>query len=309
MPVVHSLNKTMKEHIDEFYGNASIYRPNKFLVGFYGEYVRQAIEKLESDAKFERLASNQYTGNIKTSLGDTVYLTALDRWKVKHYHKKEEQVELKWTCTDVDIPNVQASVDNSYMIDSIKSIRYPLVKSAADDVQQVKIGIMEDRNLMMYQFFNALMNRFYSPQILKPRSSFHKLGMYVAVLQEDFVIPRGTKENGVQRDKDLDAVVSHIFEFNSIVMAGIPTLSFNNRIDQPLTYNLSFYAPNTFQGSFKTSFKGLRNNSSDTQFLSGVDGNGMDRTGQRYIKSNFEVNTSNLRTPINGVYERTTEPE
>ncbi len=309
MPVVHSLNKTMKERIDEFYGNASIFRPNKFLVGFYGEYVRQAIEKLKSDAKFERSASNQYTGNIKTSLGDTVYLTALDRWLSKHYNSEDEQVELKWTCTDAELPSVQASVDNSYMIDSIKSIRHPLVKSATDDVQQIKIGIMEDRNMMMYQFFNALMNRFYTPQILKPRSSFHKLGMYVAVLQEDFVIPHGVKENGTPRDKDLDAVVSHIFEFNSVVMAGIPTLNFNNKIDQPLKYSLSFYAPNTFQGSFKTSFKGLRNNSSDKQFLSGVDGNGMDRTGQRYIKSNFEVSINDLRTTTNGVYERTTEPE
>lgn len=328
MPVVHSLNKTMKERIDEFYGNASVYRPNKFLVGLYGEYVRQAIKKLKLDAKYERTPGNIYNGNIKSPMGngsqhivtdpitgknrvvtDTVYQTALDRWLAKHYNAEDEQVELKWTCTNAEIPSVQTTVDNTYMIDSIKSIQHPLVTSATKDLQQVKIGIMEDRNLMMYQFFNALLNRFYTPQILKPRSSFHKLGMYIAVLQEDFVYPRGMKENGKQRDKDLDSIVSQIFEFNSVVLAGIPTLNFNNKIDQPLTYSLSFYAPNTFQGSFKTSFKGLRNNSSDSDFLSGVDAKGMDKNGQKYIRSNFEIGLNNLRTTANGVYEKTTEPE
>lgn len=320
MPVIYSLDKTMKKRIDDFYGNASVFRPNKFLVGFYGEYVRQAIQKLRSDAEVERFSNNLYNGNQKESLGDKVYLRALNRWLKKHYNHKQEQIELKWTCTDVELPSVQTQVHNSYLVDSVTSIRHPLLISGTNDLQQVKIGIMEDRNMMVYQFFNALLNRFFTPQILKPRSSFHKLGMYVAVLQEDFVIPRGSDgtgnprergmlETGVPRDMDLDAIVSQVFEFNSIVMSGMPTLDFNNKIDKPLTYNLSFYTPNTFQGSFKTSFKGLRNNTSDKQFLSGVDSNGMDKTGQYYNRNNFEISTNRLKTNANGVYEKTLEPE
>lgn len=58
MPVVHSLEKTMENRITEFYGKSSIYRPNKFLVGFYGEYVNQAIKKLETDVRTERNPNN-----------------------------------------------------------------------------------------------------------------------------------------------------------------------------------------------------------------------------------------------------------
>lgn len=313
MPVVHSLEKTMETRITEFYGNSSIYRPNKFLVGFYGEYVDQAVNKLGLDSRTERNPNNQFNGNIKQEKGTDINNQALNLWKSRHYSQSDSQVELKWACSDVNIPSVQTRVESQLMIDSIKSIEYPLVMGHTG-IQQVTIEITENRNLMFYQFFNALMNRFFTPQILKPRSSIHKLGMYIAVLQEDFVIPQGIQENDVQRTKDLDAVVSQVFEFNSIVIKGIPELNFNNNIKGPLKYSIKFDVPNAFQGSFKTSktsFKGLRNNTSDTGFITGADANGMDKKGQSYLRSNFEVknDVGSRMTPTNGVYEKTLKPE
>lgn len=313
MPVVHSLEKTMESRIEEFYNKSTIFRGNKFLVGFYGEYVDQAIKKLQSDAEYERSSSNNYNGNIKSPIGtntvtDTIHKTAFEKWTSNHYFKSDSQVELKWGCSDAKIPTVQPNVESELYLDSIKSIKYPMILDAGG-LQQVTLEITEDRNLMFYQFFNALMNRFFTPQILKPRSSIQKLGMYIAVLQEDFVIPQGITERGVQRDKDLDAVISQIFEFNSIVPKGIPELSFNNDIKEPLKYSIKFDVPNAFQGSFKTNFKGLRNNTSDNQFIAGFDENAMDKKGQRYIKSNFEISNKSLMTNANGVYEQSLKAE
>lgn len=311
MPVVHSLEKTMEERITDFYGHSSIYRPNKFLVGFYGEYVDQAIKKLESDSKTMRNPDNRYNGRIKEftehnkkDLGTDVYNQALELWKTRHYFESDSQVELKWTCSNVQLPSVQPTVESQLLVDSIKSIQYPLVMGHGG-LQQVSIEIIEDRNLMMYQFFNALMNRFFTPQILKPRSSLRKLGMYVAVLQEDLVYPVGVKEgrSRTESDKDINAVVSHIFEYNSIVIKGIPELQFNNNIKEPLKYTIKFDVPNAFQGSFKTSFKGLRDNTSDTAF----DVNYMKTDGISYNRDNFEVTKPFTRA--NGVYEKTLKAE
>jgi len=309
MSNIINLNKPMKQRIDDFYGNSSVFRTNRFLVGFYGEYVRQAIKKLESDAKTERYNSNVFSGNQKLAFGEHIYLNALDRWKELHYNAEEEQVELKWTCESVTIPNTQVSIGNTkLLLDSVKSIKYPFITSGTDSIEKISINIIDTRDLMMYQFFNALLNRFFTPQILKPRSSFHKLGMYVAVLQEDFVKSGGIKENTEFRDADLDAVVKQIFEFNSIVIDGIPQLTFDQKGESILKYKINFSAPNTFQGSFKTSFKGLRNNTSDRQFLDlGVDQNTLLNNGTSYNRDNFEV--SSLLSQNNGVYEKTLEPE
>lgn len=299
----------MVDRINDFYAYSSIYRPNKFLVGFYGEYVYQAIKKMESDSKTMRSANNRYNGkvkefteNYKQDLGTDIYNQALTRWKENHYFESDMQVELKWTCSNVTLPGIHSKIESKMMVDSIKSIEYPLV-TGYGGVQQVSLEIIEDRNLMMYQFFNALMNRFFTPQILKPRSSMHKLGMYVAVLQEDLVIPQGVQENGTSRHRDINAVVSHIFEYNSIVIKGIPNLKFSNDSKNILKYEIQFDVPNAFQGSFKTSLKGLRDNTSDTAF----DANYMQKDGLDYNRNQFEI-TEPL-TISNGVYEKTLNAE
>ena len=63
--------------------------------------------------------------------------------------------------------------------------------------------------LMFYQFFNALMNQIFNPLILKARSSIHKLGMYIIVL--DGFSFANTEENlyftetGMVRDQTEEA--------------------------------------------------------------------------------------------------------
>ena len=106
-------------------------------------------------------------------------------------------------------------------------------------------------------------------------------------------------ENGQKRDADLDAVVSHIFEFNSILPKGISELKFDNSTYNKQTFTINFDVPNAFQGSFKTSFKGLRNNTSDPHFI--LDSNSTKRDGE-YNASQFEISKSQFQTPINGVY-------
>ncbi len=304
MPIVHSLNKTMEQRITEYYGGASVYRPNKFLVGLYGEYVGKAMKTMMADSKEERSPSARYNGNKKRMFNTDVYDNALDAWYRKYYFPEDDQVELKWACADVTIPTVKSSYETkSVRLDNHKSIKYPLLRSADSDGGEIKLTIVEDRNLMMYQFFNALHNQFYIPQILKPKSSFHKLGMYVAALQEDFVKATAKKENGELRDHDLESVVSQVFEFNSIAITGISDLQFKNDSKEIMTFTVSFKAPNLFQGVFKTSFKGLRNTGSDALYLaSNVDAVMLDPRTSEYKVNQFEITKKEMDAPGNGVY-------
>lgn len=302
MPVIHSLEKTMEQRITEYYGGASIYRPNKFLVGLYGEHVNKAINTLLADCETERSPSAQYNGNKKMSHNTQVYKNALLTWMSKYFNDEDNQVELKWTCSNVSIPTVKSNIDpKAVRLDNHKTIKYPLVK-AADNSGEIKLTIVEDRNMMMFQFFNALQNQSYIPQIMKPKSTFHKLGMYVAALQEDFVLPTTTTEGGYVRDFDLDSVVSQVFEFNSITIIGLSGINFANDAKDKLTYEVTFAAPNLFQGAFKTSFKGLRNTGSDAEYLKSIVDASMMTSASKYKIEQFELTKDELNSTGNGIY-------
>jgi hypothetical protein len=110
MAIIHDLDKTMKYHIDEFYGNASVYRSNKYLFGMFGDYVKLAVEKMEKGANEPN----------KLIFDSKVYKDALDNWKSTFYspfynpatHKNEHEVSMKWACAGVSIPHTSSDISN-----------------------------------------------------------------------------------------------------------------------------------------------------------------------------------------------------
>lgn len=291
MPIVHSIEKTMKERVDEFYGNASVYRTNKFLVGLYGEYVGKAIAKMEKESKIDSVSKNQ-----KLSHGGHVYNDAFNNWKkVFYYADNPPQVELKWACSNVTIPHTSSKISTENYIDSIKSIKYPVIMGTSEG-GKVVMEIREDKHLLWYQFFNAIINQFYSSQILKPKSSFQKVGIYIALLQEQFVNDVALTEFNKPRKDTIDTVVSQVFEFNSAVLSDISSMVIKNDSKDIMEYKVTFDVPNTFQGSFNDAFRGLRDNTSI-----GIDSTMLMNGTTQYNTSAFE--SSKLKDPMNGYYK------
>ena len=298
MPIIHDLDKTMKANIDEFYDNASVYRTNKFFVGMFGEYVKLAVDKME----FRSKSSN---GNAKIIKGSHIYEDAFNKWKGTFYstfeHPKTKmllgQVDMRWSCVDISVPHTSSAISTENYIDSIKSIKYPIIKGASD-TGDVVINVRDDKNMMWYQFFNALNNCFYRAQILKPRSSFQKVSLYVAPIQEQFVKSESFKENGKARESTIDSVVSQVFEFNSAVLKNISSMNLSNENKAILEYKVTFAVPNTFQSSFNNTYEGLVDNTSD-----GVDSRMM--VGNTYNDDAFTIknDASTLKTHQNGYYK------
>jgi hypothetical protein len=281
--VIHDLTKTMKQNIDEFYGNASVYRPNKYFVGFFGEYIKLAVDKMAKGAKSGNLIHGSY-----------IHLDAFNAWKQLFYHDDAEQLDMRWACAEITIPHTSSKIDTPTYIDSIKSIKYPIISSTTG-LGELKIKVRDDKHLMWYQFFNALNNCFYRAQILKPRSSFQKMSIYVAPVQEQFVHASYTDEFNNARQEAIDSVVSQVFEFNSAVLKDIASMNLKNDNKDILEYMVTFSVPNTFQGSFNNTYKGLRDNTAI-----GIDKN-LFGDG-KYKDNEFTISKNILKSETNGYY-------
>jgi hypothetical protein len=251
-------DKTAEEWNSGFYSNGSIYVGNKYLVGFYGEYVQKAVDSLIKYA-----ARDMVTNIPKEYNGRPIYKEMLNRWIAGHVNKDNKgrgfSVEMKWVVDHVDVPTVKTITETGYTVDTEKSIQFPLVRSHAGP-GLLNLTVIENKDLIWYQFFNALINCFFSPQLLKPTSSFQKLCAYVATFQ-GHNMGSGT----------YDMVPTQVFEFNSIVLKDPGSPRFVSSDAKKMMYNVSFECPDLFQQPFKEfgTFRGISDNMSDKEMLSG----------------------------------------
>jgi hypothetical protein len=300
-PEIPSINQSMAQRIEYFYNRASILANNKFLVGLYGEYVKTAFTKMQEYARFTGDPNNKIAKLIN---GKKLYETQVQKFLADHANPNSDfkEIELKWTAKGVRIPNVTTVTETTLNIDAIKTLYYPLIKGHIA-TGKIALDIVENRTMTMYHFFNALMNQFFDPKILKPRSSFQKLSMYIAVLNgeqyeniqdilsttkymEDEISTTKWMENGELKTKSnivgqvlktktmvvgeetkrfIESIPLQIFEFNSIVPNNMSDITLSSSDPKKVEYTITFEAPNLFQSSFNTlgEFAFLRDNSSD----------------------------------------------
>ena len=305
------LQSTQEHRVASFFNNASIHVPNKFVVGFWGQAVSGAIQYLSDYSVTDPLL------NVPKRVDKiNLYSEILYRWMGIHcpdYQQSSQSttgnnrttlsnvssVELLWACESITFPgSVTPKIDNEMVMDTYKNIAYPIITGHSGP-GEIQLTITEDRTLMFYQFFNAMMNQFFDPLILKPRSSFQKLGMYVIVI-DGYDTPNkyGYKRDYITKDDNgndyfvVEDVPLQVFEFNSIVLADIGTLKYGNSSDaKSATFNVTLKAPNLFQDAFKTTgnLRGLANNTSDKQLLTtAVSDRSSLITKGTYNKSMFE---------------------
>lgn len=275
------------------YDTGSIHVPNKYVVGFWGDAVTGAIQYL-SEASFNDPI-------FKTKKDGELYTRRLLNWlsifspgikAVEHPDGKGltvqpvNVVELLWACENVKLPgSVIPKFNTDIRLDTHKSIMYPLI-TGTNGPGDVTITVVEERSMMFYQFFNALMNQFFDVRILKPRSSFHRLGMYIAVMDGNQQTVR--EANGTDAGKYVyDSVPMQVFEFNSVVPADIGTLSYSNAGEaKKATFQVTMKCPNMFHDGFKTmgTLRGLANNTTDSELISQDMGK---MNGRKYKEENF----------------------
>jgi len=311
-PTFQSLYEDISTRIEQFYNNGSILVDNKYIVGLYGENVKNAISKMEKESK--RIpASNTPTINQKQifrgrndgiKIPLNTYERMFTRWKDTFVTKKKErdEVELRWAVNNVRIPMVTPIIINDFAMDTIKSLWYPIITGAKAN-GTITLTIVEERGMGMYQFFNALMNQFFVPQVLKPKSSFQKVSMYIIILNGEYIT---TKTSDKKSKTNIIDIPLQVFEFNSIVPKTISKLTFkqDEKADK-VTFNISFDAPNIFQGTYKsTTMKGLMDNTTDTTHfnIASDESAHLSRIGD-CDDAMFTVKKSELRTDLNGWYE------
>jgi hypothetical protein len=322
-----------KSQLDFFESNGSIYTPNKYSVTLYGEYVELAILELwrETDhlhnletlsriaekrgwskERIEKTLKNFKDPRIHKEVAEAGrYQKDLVSFLSKHAiidgggaPKPDSDVlgiELLWTCKSVTIPQPKAKITQEVSIDSMKGISYPLIQGVDPSIS-VKLQLIEDRKMMIYQFFNALQNQFFNTEFLRAKSSFQKLGIGiktyhtgdyetdVGALVDRYNQPvedednRATVSNGTNNkpsDVGHDLVQSQRFEFNSIVIESLDDIKLTNDVGSMLEYGISFRCPNPFQKEFSEQMlQGIRNNTSYSTLTKG--------TNIEYNKSELE---------------------
>lgn len=271
------LEKKIKERIEFFYNRGSVLPSNKFYVGLWGQYLLEAIVRMKRDVSLGN-SSFEHTNNAKAQV---------NQFEDTYVINNGEELDFQWTVNSITVPTVQAETKNVNAIDTIKNISFPLIANH-EGTGLIKLDIVEDRQMGLYQFFNALTNTFFNSAAMKARNSFHKLGLYVIVINGDFI------EEGIESFHPHE-VPLQIFQFESIAFKGITNLRFEQKLEADIVkYTVTFEAPNLFQLSYQNfgSFTGLQDNTGDIQNFatdaSGVGGNGS------YNKNKFELDASEL---------------
>lgn len=323
-------DRSHKQRIERVFNDGSIHVPNKYIVGLWGEAVVGAIQYMSDYAVIDPLIS----GTFKESNKQRIYSGILTRWLKIHCPgiavspstfsngygrdiiKTLDSIELLWACEKISFPgSVTPTFNDKMMLDTYKNVRYPIITGHSGP-GTITLQIVEDRTLMFYQFFNAVMNQFFDPLVLKARSSIHKMGLYMISLdgfeyahtdkfdERDYLI--GLDDKG-QTGWTINDVQLQVFEFNSIVPESIGDISYDYGATEKASYSVRFKAPNMFQDAFKTmaNFRGMANNTTDKPMLTNMSLDEISvsesSTTVKYNKGMFEE-SSYLPPATNGRY-------
>lgn len=299
-PKFSTLYEEIETRIQKFYENGSILTENKYIVGFYGENVKKAFDKMKRSAG-NRLSAEESTAQFRTRkngsiIADNTYSKMFWWWAstfIPDWSDSDtKEVELRWTASNVVIPSVKPTTVKDFAMDSTKTLWYPLI-TGNQATDKIILTVVEERGMGMYQFFNALTNTFFTTQLLKPKSSFQKLAMYIIILNGEYVTSNHTLidvDTSIHRTESIMDIPLQIFEFNSIVPLGVSPLTFKQGDNNDkVTFTVEFEAPNIFQGSYaSTSVRGLRDNSTSANFLDGVTDSGA-LSGNGYDEDAFTL--------------------
>lgn len=258
-------------YMEKFYAAARGHLLNKYHVGFWGEYVSEALRVMDRNAY-----ADKYTlSNTKTfkDTGDLHWKAAFNDWLDMFYDRSSKVLNMYWACESATVKGNTANPMRFGSLDTTKQMQYPLLTGDAGP-KDLQLQIVDDPYMMWYQFFNALFNVQFSPLVLKARSTWHKINVAIDVYSEATTIQRsGTGQLATQTAPYItDIALNQMFEFNSAVLKNSPDMKLGFSENNPYKFSVSFAYPNCFHGTFKTQLRYLRDNTRD-----GSDANALEK--------------------------------
>ena len=241
MPFIN-YTKTATSRINNFYSQgSSVALINKYIIGFYGANVASAV------AILKHKIDNNETIALTSDAVDGLLRTSTDNGLTG--------VELQWECSSVSIPKGDVTVEKAtHYFDTLKAVKHPYV-TGVQETAELTLTITDTKEMIWYQFFNALKNSFFNPDYFRPvGSSFNKVACYVGIIQGTGNLAESSNDQDVKGQ-----IVSQLFEFNSIVPSKFGEIKPSHDSADPLKFSITFVVPNVFQGTYNTVFKGMRN--------------------------------------------------
>ena len=289
-------------YMEKFYAAARGHLVNKYHVGFWGEYVSEALRIMDRNS----FADKYSLTNVKTFKNTTdCYLkTAFNQWADLFYDRDTKVLNMYWAAKSVKVGEAKAKIEPKTSIDTTKGMRYPLVRGD-DGPKSLSITVVDDPYMMWYQFFNALFNAQFSPLVLKARSTFHKINIAIDLYSEAGTLTRSSNGQYATEQSPYitDIGLAQMFEFNSAVLESAPSIKMSYEDGNAYTFDLKFQYPNAFQGSFKQQLRYLRDNTCD-----GTDVTAVDAKNKMIRKRFFEDDYGTLKKNP-GIYEAFNEKE
>ncbi len=291
-------------YMEKFYASARGHLLNKYCVGFWGDYVSEALRVMDRNAyadKYNISSTKTFHGT-----GDLHWKYAFNDWLDLFYDRNNKVLNMYWACESAKIIGNTAKIVNYGGIDTTKQMKYPLV-NGDEGPKVLNLSIVDDPYMMWYQFFNALFNVQFSPLVLKARSTWHKINVAVDVYSESTTMQRSG--NGAYATESnpfvTDIALNQMFEFNSAVLKNSPDVTVSFSETNPCKFTVGFSYPNAFHGSFKNQLRYLRDNTRD-----GSDQNAMDPNTNMntYRKSFYEDSYKQLQYTAKAYTYETFDP-
>lgn len=272
-PVMHDTERPSDCYLNHYYTRAEGFVPNKFHVGFSGEYVEKALTIMQVNC-----AGDKYTHAQKLFNGSPYLIKKFNEFVDDHWDNEKRILNMLWNCVSVTLPTPTLEFDDIHSLDSTKALSFQMPKK----LQQAQLGltVVDNHYLMWFNFFNAMFNSQLSPLLLRPKSAFHKIDITVELLNGatandwaeglnkdalDMTAPWLSYTPGTRTNLD----VIQMSEYNSAVLMSAPVINPDNSKDQMAQFNVSFHVPNPLNGTFKKSDRGLHDNTSTSQATTG----------------------------------------
>lgn len=289
-------------YMDKFYYAARGHLVNKYHVGFWGDYVYEALRIMDRNSFADKY--NLSNTKMFKNTTDAWLKAAFNQWADLCYDRDTRVLNMYWAASSVKIGEAKSNTVQVAGIDTTKGMKYPLIQGDKGP-QTLTITVVDDPYMMWYQFFNALYNAQFSPLVLKARSTWHKIDIGVDLYSESTNIMSSSSGQFATEEGPYitDISLNQMYEFNSSVLINAPTMKMGYNEDKPFTFQVQFQYPNAFQGTFKQQLRYLRDNTCD-----GTDVNAFDSTNNKLRRKFFEDDYGQLKKTV-GIYEAFREKE
>lgn len=268
-PVMHNTERATDSYLQKYFQRAEGFVPNKFHIGFSGEYVEKALTVMQVNC-----AGDKYTHAPKTFNGSAYLMTKFSNFIDDHWDNEKRILNMLWNCKSVTLPTPSLTFDQINSLDSMKDLTFSMPKKV--EPGELTLTVVDDQYLMWFNFFNAMFNSQISPLVLRPKSGFHKIDISVELLNgataNDWAVDLNKAalaasapwlEYAPGTRTNLDVI--QMSEYNSVVLSSAPVIAPDNDKMDLATFNVQFKVPNTLNGTFKKSDRGLHDNTTVTQ--------------------------------------------